>query len=261
MDYAELMEVDLAKLGTAVTELRSLQQRARRVTTEAKENFSVTGRKDGTVAIADALICEVDGPGQKKRDLMQWYADTLAGIVSHAAEVDAAAVQALRASHGEDPTNAGRASYTSLDQDMLPRAVKLAGLGDDTKDEQRAELRRLWQSLSPESRAQLWTQHKEELLAAGVLTPSVKRVAVDDGAGPYNVDSPGFGAYWMEFQANGISNSGDFTGKTDAARHMDHYLNGTGIPVDLDVDRMLNDENDTVLRDASEAKRNGQEEK
>ncbi|MFB6714518.1 hypothetical protein [Streptomyces sp. NPDC056358] len=138
-------------LDDAHTELKGIQQQARSVTAEAKEKgFSVTGRKDGTVVIADALICEVDGPGQRKRDMMQWYADMLTGIVSHATEVDAAAVRALRASHGGDPTNAGHASYTSLDQDMLPRALKLADLGEDANDKQRAELRRLWQSLSPE---------------------------------------------------------------------------------------------------------------
>ncbi|MFD9415066.1 hypothetical protein ACFWC9_10130 [Streptomyces goshikiensis] len=247
-------------LDDAHAELKSIQQQARTVTADAKEKgFSVTDRKDGTVAIADALVCEVDGPGQRKRDMMQWYADTLTGIVSHATEVDAAAVRALRASHGGDPTNAGHASYTSLDQDMLPRALKLAGLGEDASDTQRKELRRLWQSLSPEARARLWTQHKDELLAAGLLTPSVKRVAADDGAGPYDVASPGFGDYWKEFQANGISNSGDFIGKTDAARHMDHYLNGTGKTLDLDVDRMLGDEDDTVLRDASAATRARQE--
>ncbi|MCX4964124.1 hypothetical protein OHA98_04695 [Streptomyces sp. NBC_00654] len=247
-------------LDDAHSELKSIQQKARSVTAEAEEKgFSVTGRKDGTVVIADAVICEVDGPGQRKRDMMQWYADTLTGIVSHATEVDAAAVRALRASHGSDPTNAGHASYTSLDQDMLPRAMKLAGLGEGADDKQRKELRRLWQSLSPESRAQLWTQHKDELLASGLLSPSVKRVAADDGAGPYDVDSPGFGDYWEEFQANGISNSGDFVGKTDAARHMDHYLNGTGRTLDLDVDRMLSDENDTVLQDVSAATRAKQE--
>ncbi|MEU3050488.1 hypothetical protein ABZ705_28960 [Streptomyces sp. NPDC006984] len=255
-DLHEEAQSIFSVLDDALTELRGLQQRARSVTAEAKERgFNVTGRKDGSIAIADALICEVDGPGQKKRDMMQWYADTLTGIVSHAAEVDSAAVRALRASHGGDPTNAGHASYTSLDQDMLPRAMKLAGLGGDADDGQRGELRRLWQSLSPEARAQLWIRRKDELLAAGLLTPSVKRVAADDGAGPYDVDSPGFGDYWMELQANGISNSGDFIGKTDAARHMDHYLNGTGSTLDLDVDRMLSDEDDTVLRDVSSATR------
>ncbi|CAM5315653.1 hypothetical protein [Streptomyces narbonensis] len=203
-DLHEEAQSIFSVLDDALTELKGLQQQARSVTAEAKEKgFSVTGHKDGSIAIADALICEVDGPGQKKRDTMQWYADRLAGIMSHATEVDAAAVRALRASHGGDPADAGHTSYTSLDEDMLPRAMKLAGLGEDADDKQRGELGRLWQSLSPEARAQLWMRHKDGLLAADLLTPSVKRVAADDGAGPFDVDSPGFGDYWMELQANG----------------------------------------------------------
>ncbi|QES55061.1 hypothetical protein DEJ51_13315 [Streptomyces venezuelae] len=234
-------------LDDAYSELKTIQQQAKSVTANAKEEgFSVTGRKDGTVVIADAVICEVDGPGQRKRDMMQWYADTLTGFVSHASEVDTAAVRALRASHGGDATNAGHAAYTSLDQDMLPRAVKLAGLGEEANDKQRGQLQRLWQSLSPEARAQLWSQNRDDLLAAGLLTPTVKRVAADDGAGRYDVESPDLGDYWKELQANGISNSGDFIGKTDAARHMDHYLRGIGTTLDLDVDRMLTD--DAALR-------------
>ncbi|MFJ6370547.1 hypothetical protein ACIQK5_20525 [Streptomyces virginiae] len=248
-------------LDDAHNELKAIQQQAKDVTAEAKEGgFNVTGGTDGTVVIGDALVCEVDGPGQRKREMMQWYADTLTGFVSHASEVDAAAVRALRASHGGDPTNAGHASYTSLDPEMLPRAVKLAGFGQDANDKQRRELRRLWQSLGPEARAQLWTEHRDDLLAAGLLTPTVKRVSADDGAGGYDVESPGFGDYWKEIQANGISNSGDFMGKTDAARHMDHYLNGSGRPIDLDVDRMLSDKDDTVLRDVSASTRARQEE-
>ncbi|CAM5315593.1 hypothetical protein [Streptomyces narbonensis] len=40
---------------------------------------------------------------------------------------------------------------------------------------------------------------------------------------------------------------------------MDHYLNETGRSLDLDVDRMLSDEDDTVLRDVSAATRARQE--
>ncbi|EDX23622.1 conserved hypothetical protein [Streptomyces sp. Mg1] len=93
----------------------------------------------------------------------------------------------------------------------------------------------------------MWTQHRDDLLAAGLLRPQVKQVAADDGAGPYDVESPGLSDYWKQIQANGISNSGDFIGKTDAARHMDHYLQGSGKTLDLDVDRMLAD--DPALRD------------
>ncbi|MET9963007.1 hypothetical protein ABZ128_28735 [Streptomyces sp. NPDC006326] len=248
-------------LDDAHSELKSLQQRAKSLADDARENgFFVRAGKDGGSVIVEPLMCTVEGPDQRAKDLMRWYADTLADVVAHASEVDAAAVRALRASHGGDPTNPGHATYTSLDREMLPRAVKLAGLGEDANDKQRKELRRLWQSLSPESRAQLWTQHKDDLLAAGLLAPTVKQVSADKGAGPYDSESAGAKDYWKELQANGISNTGDFMGKTDAARHMDHYLNGSGLPLDLDVDRMLNDEDDQVLNQRTSKVRTEQQE-
>ncbi|MFF4266754.1 hypothetical protein [Streptomyces virginiae] len=238
-----------AVLDDAHAELKNLQQRAKDLTASANdEGLTVSGGQGGAVVISEALVCEVER-GQRKIDLMRWYADTLTDIVTHATEVDASAVRALRAVHGNDPNQPGHAVYTSLDQDMLPRALKLAALGEDANDRQQKELRRLWQSLGPEARGQMWQSHKDDLLAAGLLTPQVKRVAADDGAGRYNVVSPGAADYWNEVVARGISNSGDFMGKTDAARHMDHYLNGSGKTLDLDVDRMLND--DQNLRDVT----------
>ncbi|WP_223281375.1 hypothetical protein [Streptomyces antnestii] len=169
-------------------------------------------------------MCKVDEKpaGQKKTDIMQWYADTITGLVAHASEVDAALVRALQKSHGTDAFNAGHATYTSLDEDMMPRAEKLAELGDNADPKQRAELRRLWESLSPEARAQLWARHKDNLLSAGLLTPTVKRGASDDGAGPYDVEDPGMRDYWIQLQAEGMANAGDFIGNTDAARNLDH---------------------------------------
>ncbi|MFF9351574.1 hypothetical protein [Streptomyces sp. NPDC014734] len=246
-----------AVLEDAHEELKAIQAKARKLAAEARQaGFVVTGGKDGAARVEEAM-CTVDGPDQRTSDLMHWYAETLAGLVSHATEVDAAAVRALRASHGGDPYNAGHATYTSLDEDMLPRAMKLAGLGENADEKQRKELRRLWQSLSPEARAQVWTRHRDDLLAAGLLTPQVKQVSADEGAGPYNVESPGVRDYWIEVQANGISNAGDFAGKPDAARHMDHYLRGIGSDIDLDVDRMLTD--DRNLRELAESVRNDQQ--
>ncbi|WP_256726225.1 hypothetical protein [Streptomyces sp. MNU77] len=92
-------------------------------------------------------FCGVEGTSQRTKDLMQWYADTLTGLVAHATEIDAAVTRALKRSHGGDPHNAGHATYTSLDEDQLPRATKLASLGGDANTVQRAELRRLWTSL------------------------------------------------------------------------------------------------------------------
>ncbi|MGE7386639.1 hypothetical protein ACQKM2_14290 [Streptomyces sp. NPDC004126] len=239
-------------LDDACAELKGLQQQAKSLTEDAQANgFTVSSGKDGGVVIAER-VCSVER-SRRVADLMRWFADTLTGVVVHANEIDAAAVRSLRGAHGGDPNNAGHGVYTSLDQDMLPRALKLAALGGGADEQQQKELRRLWQSLGPESRSRLWTDHKDDLLAAGLLTPQVKRVAADKGAGRFGTESPGASDYWKLLQARGMSNAGDFLGMPDAARHMDHYLRGTGTPLDLDVDRMLTD--DANLRAAAAAAR------
>ncbi|MGA5045393.1 hypothetical protein [Streptomyces arboris] len=188
-------------LADAHGELVQIQKRAKSLSDEARRgspnrspeadpSLLVSDAGDGTVRVMEA-VCTPEGTSRRTKDMMQWYADTLTGLVAHAAEVDAAVSRALKKSHGGDPYNAGHSSYTSLDQDQVPRATKLASLGEDANDKQRAELRRLWQSLSPEARARIWAQHKGDLLAAGLLAPQMKRVAADRGAGPYDIDSPG----------------------------------------------------------------------
>ncbi|GHI03003.1 hypothetical protein AQI88_02590 [Streptomyces cellostaticus] len=231
-------------LDDAHTELAGLQRNAKDLDAEAqKAGFLVVDGDHGSVKVMPAM-CTVDGKeeGQKAKDLMQWYADTLTDVVRHASEIDAAVVRALQKSHGDDPFNAGHATYTSLDEDMVPRATKLAELGDEANTEQRGELRRLWQSLSPEARAELWSQHKDDLISAGILGVQVKQVAPDDGSGPYDVEDPSAHDYWILAEAKAMAAGGDVIGNTDAARNMDHYLRGTGTTLDLDVDRMLQDD-------------------
>ncbi|WP_046502910.1 hypothetical protein [Streptomyces odonnellii] len=233
-------------IDDAHTELAGLRRRAEDLTAEARRaGFLVSDAQCGRVTVMEAQ-CTPEGPGREKLDLMRWYADTLTDVVSHAGEIDQATVRALRGSHGGDPDNPGHGTYTSLDEDMLPRAVELARLGADAGPDERRALRRLWESLGPESRAQLWSQHKDGLLDAGIFTPQVKQVASDDGAGPYGVEDPGWGDRWIRAQAGMMVDSGDFIGNTDASRHMNHYLDGSGETLDLDVDRMLAD--DEALR-------------
>ncbi|RYJ20087.1 hypothetical protein CU044_7418 [Streptomyces sp. L-9-10] len=233
-------------MNDAHSELLGLQRRAKDLTAEAgRAGFLVTRGQDGRVKVMEAL-CTPEGSGQKKLDQMQWYADTLTDIVSHAGEIDEATSRALRASHGGNPDNPGHGTYTSLDEDMFPRAVGLARLGNDAEPAQRQELRRLWASLSPEARARLWSQHKDGLLDADIFAPQVRRVAADDGAGPYDVEDPGWSDRWIHAQAGMMTDAGDFIGNTDASRNMNHYLEGSGDTLNLDVDRMLTD--DETLR-------------
>ncbi|MCK1823634.1 hypothetical protein MTQ10_29645 [Streptomyces sp. XM83C] len=235
-------------LSDAYQELTDLQHKAKLLEEQAREHaFAIVPGEHGSVKVMP-VMCTADGKegDTKAKQEMQWYADTLTDLVRHAGEIDAAVVRALTRSHGNDPYNAGHATYTSLDEDMLPRAQKLAALGEDADSQQRAELRRLWGSLSPHARATLWLQHKEDLINAGILATTVKQVSPDDGSGQYAVDKPTARDYWILAEAKGMSTLGDFISYTDAARNMDHYLRGTGTTLNLDVDRMMHD--DDTLR-------------
>ncbi|MEV3928009.1 hypothetical protein [Streptomyces sp. NPDC049944] len=241
----------VAVLKDAHGELTHVQKRARELTAEARKGdptrhagpdpgLLVTDGPHGTVKVTEAF-CSVDGTSQRTKDLMQWYADTLTGLVAHAAEIDAAITRALKRSHGGDPHNAGHATYTSLDEDQLPRAMKLASLGDDANTAQRAELRRLWTSLSPQARAELWSGHKDDLLAAGLLAPTVKRAAPDRGSGPHGTEEPGAEERRTREKMNLIAEAADWKGDNDAARHMAHYLGNSGTDMELPVDKMMSD--------------------
>ncbi|MGA5871750.1 hypothetical protein [Streptomyces cinereoruber] len=241
-----------AVLADAHAELLRIQKRAKALTDEARKGdpgrspdpdhgLLVTDGGNGTVKVVEA-VCDVKGTSQRTKDRMQWYADTLTGLVAHAAEVDAAVGRALRKSHGGDPHNAGHAAYTSLDEDQLPRALKLASLGEDANGAQRAELQRLWQSLSPEARAELWKARKDDLLAAGLLSPTVKKIAPDRGSGRYGAEEPSFTEFVTKDKMRMLSSGSDWQGMNDASRHMQHYLEKTGKPLDLPVDKMLHDD-------------------
>ncbi|MFI8827792.1 hypothetical protein [Streptomyces sp. NPDC053431] len=252
-EFADLqMEAEsiASVLVDAHAELTRYQKQARSLTESASKGdpshqppdpgLLVFDGPNGTVRVSEAM-CTPEGPDQRTKDRIQWYADTLTGIVQHAAEVDAAAARALRKSHGNDPQNAGHARYTSLDEEQLPRANELAGLGKDANPQQRAELRRLWESLSPEARAQLWLAHKDDLMAAGILSPTMPQIAADAGAGKHGSESPGFEEWATEQKMRLLAEGADWKGMTDASRHMAHYLNNSGAPMNLPVDKMMND--------------------
>ncbi|WP_228390018.1 hypothetical protein [Streptomyces smaragdinus] len=237
-----------AVLDDAATELTVLQRRVRDLTAQAGKGeptkgiqpLVITEMGDGTVQVAES-ICRVEQHARQE-DLIQWYADAIKGAVAHAAEIDAAVKSALAKAHGRDPYNAGHATYTSLDEEQLPVAVQLATLGGDASPQQRAKLRRLWVSLGPEARADLWSSHKDSLLAAGIFSPQVKRLAPDGGSGTHDSESPGFDDRLNREKLRAIAEGGDWMNYTDAARHMVHYLENSGDPLDLPVDKMMHDD-------------------
>ncbi|MEU3775967.1 hypothetical protein AB0F11_22660 [Streptomyces sp. NPDC032472] len=238
-------------LADTHAELTQIQKQAKALAEEARQGdpshlpdpdmgLLVSDAGGGKVRVEPSM-CDVKGPSRRTQDMVRWYAETLTALVSHAAEVDAAATRALRASHGADPYNAGHAEYTSLDQDQLPRAMKLAALGKEAKPAQQAELRRLWQSLSPDARARLWTAHKDDLLAAGLFNPSVKQVAADRGSGRHGAEDPGWRDWSTRTKMQLLVFGADGGDLNDASRHMKHYLDDTGTPMKLPVDKMLTD--------------------
>ncbi|MGX4691168.1 hypothetical protein [Streptomyces sp. JNUCC 63] len=237
-------------LTDAHAELTRYQKQAQSLTDSARKGdpartppdlgLLVSDGPGGTVRVTEAM-CAPDGPDQRTKDRIQWYADTLTGIVQHAAEVDAAAVRALRKSHGNDPHNAGHARYTSLDEEQLPRAKELARLAGDANPKQRAELRRLWESLSPEARAQLWLAQKDDLMAAGILSPAMPQIAPDVGSGKHGSESPGLDEWLTKQKMELLTEGADWKGMTDASRHMAHYLGNSGSPMNLPVDKMMTD--------------------
>ncbi|MGW2746813.1 hypothetical protein [Streptomyces sp. NPDC001450] len=252
-EFADLQaeaESIAAVLADAHAELTTYQKQAKSLTDAARKGnpahvppdpaLFVTDGPGGTVRVMEAM-CTPDGPNQRTKEYIQWYADTLTGIVQHAAEVDAAAVRALRKSHGNDPHNAGHAKYTSLDGVQLPRAEELAALGGKADTKQRAELKRLWESLSPEARARLWLAKKDDLMAAGVLSPTMPQVAADAGAGVHGSESPGFEEWATKRKMELLAEGADWKGMTDASRNMAHYLDNSGTPMGLPVDKMMAD--------------------
>ncbi|MER5412568.1 hypothetical protein [Streptomyces virginiae] len=241
-----------AVLADAHEELTRIQKQAKALADEARQGdpahrpepdpgLLVSDGGGGKVRV-ESSICDAKGPNQRTQDMIRWYADTLAGLVTHGAEVDAAVTRALRASHGGDPYDAGHAEYTSLDQDQLPRAMKLAALGGDVKPAQQAELRRLWQSLSPDARMQLWSAHKDDLLAAGLLNPAVKQVASDRGSGKHGAQDIEWNDWVTRSKMQALVVLADGGDLNDASRHMKHYLDNTGTPMELPVDKMLTDD-------------------
>ncbi|WP_255954687.1 hypothetical protein [Streptomyces odontomachi] len=235
-------------LDDAHIELVGLQRQVRNLVANAREEgFSVVDHKDGTVRVSQVMnTVKLPTSGEKAKERAQWYADRITDLVGHATEVDASVVRALAASHGNDPYNAGHKAYTSLDEDLLPQALKLIALGGDITAQQRKELTWLWASLTPEGRAQLWATHCDALILAGVLSPTVYTGTNDDGAGRYNVSWPNPHDFLILEEAKAMVVGGYLRGYPDAARNMSHYLSGSGSPVQLDVDRMLND--DAALR-------------
>ncbi|GGS24125.1 hypothetical protein GCM10010221_21340 [Streptomyces parvus] len=95
--------------------------------------------------------------------------------------------------------------------------------------------------MSPEARAQLWLKQKDDLTAAGILSPTMPQIAADGGAGRHDSQSAGFEEWATKQKMRLLTEGADWKGMTDASRHMDHYLSNSGRPMQLPVDKMMAD--------------------
>ncbi|MBW5485805.1 hypothetical protein [Streptomyces bambusae] len=105
-----------------------------------------------------------------------------------------------------------------------------------------------WRSLDPVTRGILLEERGDALKKAGILTPDYRWTSPDPGAGPFDVEDPTAHDAYLLALAESMMAGGDLIGRTDASRNLAHFLEGTGKPLTLDVDRALSD--DGALRAA-----------
>ncbi|MFF8956304.1 hypothetical protein [Streptomyces sp. NPDC014894] len=119
----------------------------------------------------------------------------------------------------------------------LEAAGRAAGMPEDRK-----RIPEWWRSLDPVTRGVLLQERGDELRAAGIMDPTLKWTPPDEGSGAFGVERPTPRDVWLHARALGIATAGDVAGQVGASRNMLHYLDGTGEPLDLDVDRILHED-------------------
>ncbi|MDI9889432.1 hypothetical protein QMZ92_35290 [Streptomyces sp. HNM0645] len=236
-------------LGDAHAELTRYQRQAQTLTESAgKGNPShqppdpgllVFDGPNGTVRVSER-ICTPEGADQRTQDRIRWYGHPHRHRPTCRRGRRGSRTCASQESRKRPAERRPRPVHV-LDEEQLPRANELAGLGKDADPQQRAELRRLWESLSPAARAQLWLARKDDLMAAGILSPTMPQVAADAGAGRHGSQPPGFEERATEQKMRLMVEGADWQGMTDASRHMAHYLGNSGSSVTLSVDKMMTD--------------------
>lgn len=239
-----------AVLRDGHAELKHVQKRARELSAEARKGdpdrsagpdpgLLVSDGPNGTVKVMEAF-CGVEGTSQRTKDLMQWYADTLTGLVAHAAEIDAAVTRALKRSHGGDPHNAGHATYTSLDEDQLPAPPRSPPSG---RCEHGAAGRAAAavDIAEPPGSCGVVDRAQGRPSRGGTACSDHQEGRPDRGSGPHGVEDPGAEERRTREKMNLIAEAADWKGDNDAARHMAHYLGNSGTDMELPVDKMMSD--------------------
>ncbi len=205
------------------------------------EALGATVTADGTVTLPPLPPEDRNDPDaiayQRRRwDELQQHVEAIRRALTTATEADTAATTALRAL---DPADVDPTTRPGAVANAAGDLVRAAGMPSDPK-----ALRAWWGALDPSVRAGLLASDGERLLKAGVLGPvEYEWHAPDDGAGDFAQRPPGPGNYAIGVAAQTLLvGGGTFAGLTDAARHMEHFLAGSGEPLNVDVDRLLGDD-------------------
>ncbi|MER5355897.1 hypothetical protein ABT093_36955 [Kitasatospora sp. NPDC002551] len=227
-----------AALRRARSAFAQAQQNLLRAIGDA-EALGATVAADGTVTLPPLPPEDRNDPDaiayqRRKWDELQQYVEAMGKAVSAATEADTAAAAALRAL---DPAEVDPATRPGAVDNAKADVVGAVGMPKDRKD-----IPSWWATVDPAVRAQLLELAPGRLVEAGVLDPTYVWSPPNDGAGPFNVREPGTGEYSFRAFASLLVTGGHFKGDTDAARHLQHFLDATGEPLTVDVDRMLRDD-------------------
>ncbi|MFD8384032.1 hypothetical protein ACFV2X_36895 [Streptomyces sp. NPDC059679] len=241
-------------LDDAHSQLTEIQADVKSIVAQAQDDgLRLSDNFDGTVRFLYPHTPGDDGVRtQEQLDTQEAYANRVNRQLARAVEVDGIVKGALAKSHGGDPYNAGHAGYHSLAEVRADRATELASLGKDANPKQRAELRKIWDGLSPELRGRVWQENKDGLLAAGIMSPQYKWKPADVGSGKFHSRDPGLKDYLFQLEAGAMVEGGDLVGYDEGARELAHYLDGSGKPLDLDINRMWDEDPDGFRKAATE---------
>ncbi|MFF1902503.1 hypothetical protein [Kitasatospora sp. NPDC058218] len=204
------------------------------------EALGATVAEDGTATLPALPSAERNDPDsiayrQRKWNELQGHVDAMHKAVAAATEADATTASALRAINPDEVDPATRSNAVAD-----ARADLAAAAGMPTSPQ---VLPAWWAALDPAVRAGLLASGSEKLVSAGVLSPTVYQwTAPDLGSGTFRSREPSLGDRTTRAEVSAMAAAGSLAGYTDAARHMQHYLDGSGEPLSLDVERMLRDD-------------------
>ncbi|MEU1791647.1 hypothetical protein ABZ553_38395 [Streptomyces sparsogenes] len=241
-------------LDDAHSQLTELQSSVRSTVAQAADaGFKLSDNADGTVRFFIPHYPGDDGARtQAQLDTQAEYANRVNRKLARAAEIDGIVKSALVRSHGGDAYDAGHARYHSLAEVQADRAIEIASLGQEASPRQRAELRRIWSGLSPELRGRVWAADSVALMAAGIMDPQYKWKPADVGSGKFHSRDAGVKDHLFRVEAAAMAKGGRVVGYKEAARELDHYLDGSGKPLDLDINRMWDEDPDGFRKAAEE---------